>query len=115
MGQEYYFNITSTEWMVLAGIFLTSGAYWVILDWWYKADPAGYDENTWLMVVVGVGYVLLWMTLIVPQEIWLKFFFGFISASVLIITRSLKINIQRNRRFREHYRVDGDNQDGKPD
>jgi len=85
----------------MLAVFLTSGAYWVILDWWYAKDADSYDANTWFLVVVGVGYVLLWLLAIIPLEIWLRVFAAFLSAAVLIIARSLVINAQRNRRTKE--------------
>lgn len=97
-------EMTVKEWLVMAGIFLTSGAYWVILDWWYDRDADSYDANTWFLVVVGVGYVLLWLLLIVPLEIWFRVFLAFLTAAVLIVTRSLVINVKRNQRTKEFFK-----------
>lgn len=92
---------TAREWIVMLAIFLTSGAYWILLDWWYTRDPDSYDATTWFLVVVGVGYVLLWLLAVIPLEIWLRVFMAFVSAAVLIVARSLVINAKRNRRTKE--------------
>jgi hypothetical protein len=94
-------TFTSKEWIIMLAIFLTSGGYWLLLDWWYGHDADSYDANTWFLVVVGVGYVLLWLLAIITLEIWFRVFMAFVSAAVLIIARSLVINAQRNRRTKE--------------
>jgi hypothetical protein len=96
-------TFTTTEWLVMLAIFLTSGAYWIILDMWAERDADSYDANTWFLVVVGVAYVLLWLRVIVPPEMWWRVFAAFASASVLIVTRSLVINIRRNQRTKEFF------------
>lgn len=80
-------------------LFLTSVIYAVVLQWWWRADPDGFDDNTWLTVVIGVGYVLLWLRPIIPLDAWLDFGKGFMVAGIPIVFRSLYNNARRNRRF----------------
>lgn len=94
---DFYFSL------MLAGVFATSGAYWLFLDWWQDKDPDSYDKNTWFLVVIGVGYTLLWLLLVIPLEIWFRIFMGFLSSSVLIILRSILIGIRSNIRTRDYF------------
>jgi hypothetical protein len=77
-------------------IFLTSLIYAPLLSLWQRLDPISINGNTWLQVVFGVGYVLLYLRLLLRPQTWLRVVSAFFFASIPIIARSLFHNGQRN-------------------
>jgi hypothetical protein len=83
-------------------IFLTSLIYAPVLSWWQKRDSISYSENTWLTVVVGVGYVLLYLSRLLDLKSWVRVCTSFFLACIPIIIRSLLLNARHNRAFDRH-------------
>ena len=83
-------------------VFLTSLVYAPTLNWWQKRDSISFNENTWLTVVIGVGYVLLYLRLLLDVKTWLRVCSAFFVASIPIIIRSLLRNAHNNRAFDRH-------------
>lgn len=77
-------------------IFLTSLIYSPLLSLWQKIEPISFYNNTWLQVVIGVGYVLLYLRLLLSPRYWFKVCVAFFFASIPIIARSLLHNGKRN-------------------
>ncbi len=82
--------------LAYAVIFLTSMIYAPLLSLWQRRDPIGFNNNTWLTVVVGCGYTLLYARLILPAWAWLRICKCFFFACIPIIARSLLLNSLRN-------------------
>ena len=82
-----------------SAIFLTSAAYAPLLSLWQRKDPIGFANSTWLQVVIGVGYVLLFLRLLLDPKAWLKVCCAFFLSCLPIIARSLLHETQRNQRL----------------
>ena len=80
-------------------IFLTSLIYAPLLSLWQRRDPIGFNDNTWLTVVIGCGYTLLYSRLLLDREAWLRICNCFFFACIPIIGRSLLQNSTRNRQL----------------
>lgn len=97
------------DWLIFCLIFASSLIYYHILQWWSKEYPEHFDDNTWLTVVIGCSYVILWLATIIPFEYWFRIIVGFGVACLPIIYRSHKNNAQRRREmanFLENGKVD---------
>lgn len=84
-------------------IFLTSLVYAPLLTTWQRRDPVGFNNNTWLTVVIGCGYTLLYSRLLMPFNAWLRICTAFFVACIPIIGRSLLQNIERGRELDQFY------------
>lgn len=82
-------------------IFATSLAYAPALTWWHRRDPIGFANNTWLTVVIGVGYTILYLRLLLSPRAWFRLCAAFFFASLPIIARSLLQNANHNRKFNQ--------------
>lgn len=83
--------------MLYGLLFTTSVVYALLLQLLWKTYRQAFDDLTWLAVVVGDGYVLLYLYLLIPLEAWLAVCMAFFVACVPIIGRSL-YNILRRRK-----------------
>ncbi len=90
-------NLTYTDWLVGGGLLALSVVYAVGLQHWQRHFPESYDDLTWLTVVIGCGYVLLLLALVLPLEWWLRVCGAFFVACIPIIFRSVW-NLSRRRR-----------------
>lgn len=75
--------------MIYGLLFGTSIIYALILQYLSKTYRQALDDYTWLMVVVGVGYVLLYLYLLLPLTFWFRVCLAFFVACLPIISRSL--------------------------
>lgn len=91
------YKLILPNWPIFLSLFCFSGAYALILQWWSRNYPESFDDNTWLTVVIGVGYVLLHLAGIMPFTYWLQVAAAFLVASLPIIGRSI-YNHARHRR-----------------
>lgn len=82
-------QIIFPHWPVFASLFGFSLVYALVLQWWHRTYPESFDDNTWLTVVIGVGYVLLHLGAALSLAAWLIVATAFFVASLPIITRSL--------------------------
>lgn len=89
------------EQKVYSLIFATSLAYAPALTWWHRRDPIGFHSNTWLTVVIGVGYTILFLRLLLAPQAWFRVCAAFFFASLPIIARSLLQNANHNREFNQ--------------
>jgi hypothetical protein len=83
---------------IYAALFLASVGYARALQWWSGHYPESFDDLTWLTVVVGVGYVLLGLRVLLSLDAWLRVCSAFAVACLPIIARSVW-NHARNRRL----------------
>lgn len=83
--------------MLYGLLFITSILYALFLQWAWRHYRQVFDDYTWLTVVVGVGYVLLYLYLLIPLEIWLTVCKAFFVACLPIIGRSLYNNLRRRK------------------
>lgn len=95
-------NFTLIDWGVFGGIFLTSVGYAILLQKWQRYFPDSFDDLTWLQVVVGVGYVLLWLRLIIPLQYWLIICTAFFFACLAIVFRSIWNTAHQKREVKEN-------------
>lgn len=86
---------------IYALLCLTSCFYAPLLSLWQRRDPITFNDYTWLTVVIGVGYTLLWLRFLLPLRAWLRVCAAFFVAALPIIARSLHQNICRYRRFHQ--------------
>jgi hypothetical protein len=91
-----------TDKSVYTAIFGTSIVYAPLLSWWKRADPVSYHQTTWLQTVIGVGYVLLYLRLLLTQENWFKVCVAFFFSSIPVIGRSLLENGTNNAKYRRN-------------
>ena len=85
-----------------SAIFLTSLGYAPFLSWWKRADAISYSQTTWLQTAIGVGYVLLYLRLLLDGRAWFRLCLGFFLASIPIVVRSLVENSLNNRDFKQY-------------
>jgi len=85
---------------VYTAIFATSMAYAPLLSWWKRADPISYQQTTWLQTVIGCGYVLLYLRLLLDGGNWLRVAQAFFVSSIPVIGRSLVENAINNNQYR---------------
>ncbi len=84
-----------TTYLVFALLLLVSTLYAVILQvtsfgrWLAR-------ERTWLSVVIGVGYTVLALVLVIPRSAWFMVVMAFLVASLPIIGRSLWNELRRD-------------------
>lgn len=83
--------------MIYGLLFATSLVYAIVLQVSWKYYRQALDEYTWLTVVVGVGYVLLYLRFLIPLEYWLLVCQAFFIACLPIIGRSLYNNLRRRK------------------
>lgn len=83
--------------MIYGLLFATSIVYALILQLLWKHYRQAFDDYTWLTVVVGVGYVLLYLYKLIPLESWLTVCQSFFMACLPIIGRSLYNNLRRRK------------------
>lgn len=82
-----------------AAIFITSVLYAPLLSIWKRVEPIGYHQTTWLQTVIGVGYVLLWLRVILSWPVWIKVCAAFFFSSIPVIIRSLTETALQNRDY----------------
>lgn len=100
-------NLTLSDWLTFLAIFGTSIGYYFVLKWWSQKYPEHFDDNTWLAVVIGCGYVILWQILILPFDCWFKLIIAFFVASPPIIYRSLHNNAKQRRELCQYLENNG--------
>jgi ABC-type spermidine/putrescine transport system permease subunit II len=83
--------------MIYGLLFGTSIVYALALQVLWKTYQQAFDDYTWLTVVVGVGYVLLYLYLLIPLEAWLRVCATFFVACLPIITRSIYNALRRRK------------------
>lgn len=83
------YRLLLPAWPVFVSLFCFSLAYAVVLQWWHRTYPESFDDNTWLTVVIGDGYVLLHLAAVMPLTYWILVVCAFFVASLPIILRSL--------------------------
>lgn len=83
--------------MIYGLLFGTSIVYALMLQFLWKHYRQAFDDYTWLTVVIGVGYVLLYLYLLIPLKSWLAVCLAFFVASLPIIGRSLYNNLRRRK------------------
>lgn len=91
------YHIIFPNWFVFLSLLGFSASYALLLQWWSRDYPESFDDNTWLTVVIGVGYVLLHLAVLIPLRYWILVATAFFVASLPIIGRSL-YNRARQRR-----------------
>lgn len=83
--------------MLYGLLFATSIIYALLLQLLWKHYRQPFDDYTWLTVVVGVGYVLLYLSLLISLDSWLTVCMAFFVACLPIIGRSLYNNLRRRK------------------
>jgi hypothetical protein len=83
--------------MIYGLLFGTSIIYALVLQILWKHYRQAFDDYTWLTVVVGVGYVLLYLYPLLPLGAWLTVCKAFFVACVPIVGRSLCNNLCRRK------------------
>ena len=79
-------------------LFLTSCIYAPLLTLWQRREPVSFAEHTWLTVVIGCGYILLALRLLLDLNCWLRVCSAFFFACIPIVSRSLLQKANHNRR-----------------
>lgn len=87
---------------VYLGLWLASVVYSVILQVWSQSWPESFCDNTYMTVVIGVGYVLLGLGFLLSWEAWLRVCGAFFFACLPIVARSL-VNHAKRRRAANHF------------
>jgi len=82
---------------VYIALFVASIFYALGLEYARREFQDVYDDLTWLMVVVGVGYVLIGLRALFAEGDWLRICGAFCVAGTPIVVRSL-INVALARR-----------------
>jgi hypothetical protein len=85
------------DWIVYAVLFVISVGYAIGLHAWWKRYPQSFADLTWLQVVIGVGYVILGLAVILPLHDWLHVCAAFFFASLPIIFRSVFVSASNQR------------------
>ena len=92
---------TRTDLAVFVALFVISVPYAILLELWRRRFPQSFEALTWFQVVVGVGYVVVALAIILPIEYWLRVFGAFTFASLPIILRSVVIHAINQRDIEE--------------
>ena len=95
-------SFSTVDEIVFVSLFILSVLYALVLQWWNGHYPESFDDNTWLTVVIGVGYVLLGLFFVLSVESWLRVCAAFFFASLPIIARSLVNAAHRRRAANRH-------------
>ena len=83
-------------------IFIASLIYAHILNAWKRHDPISYVQLKWLQTVIGVGYVLLFLRLILSLNSWLRVCIAFFASSIPIIARAMIETSNQNREYNRY-------------
>ena len=85
--------------VVFGSLFFLSILYAVGLNWMERHLAELFDDHTWITVVIGVGYTIIGLAILLEKEtIWL-IFFAFVSSGLPIVARSLINEIRRKKTF----------------
>jgi len=87
---------------------LVSLLYAVVLRAWSRSYPESYQDNTWLTVVVGVGYVLLALAVVTNLVVWLRVVVAFGVAGVPIVASCVVSAAQRRRKAHARWEKEGE-------
>jgi chromate transport protein ChrA len=83
--------------MLYGLLFTTSIVYALLLQLLWRTYRQAFDDLIWLTVVVGAGYVLLYLYMLIPLESWLSVCTAFFVACLPIIGRSLYNSLRRRK------------------
>lgn len=84
------YEILFPHWPIWWCIFATSIVYAYLLQLWANKWPESFDDNTWLTVVIGDGYVVLWLGAIISFDAWAKLCAALLVACIPIVYRSVR-------------------------
>lgn len=82
---------------IYGGLFLVSVIYAVVLQWLRRRFGPALDGATWLMVLVGDGYVVLALRWLVDRAAWETMCWAFLVAGLPIIARSVANDLCRRK------------------
>jgi hypothetical protein len=91
---------------VYLALLLISVVYAIDLQIWSQKWPESFADNTYVTVVIGVGYVLLGLGFLLSWEAWLRVCAAFFVACLPIVARSL-VNHAKRRREANGFNEDG--------
>jgi hypothetical protein len=91
---------------VFLALWLISVVYAIDLQIWSQKWPESFADNTYMTVVIGVGYVLLALGFLLSWEAWLRVCAAFFVACLPIVARSL-VNHAKRRREANGFNEDG--------
>ncbi len=91
---------------VFLALWLISVVYAVVLQVWSQKWPESFADNTYMTVVIGVGYVILALGFLLSWEAWLRVCAAFFFACLPIVARSL-VNHAKRRREANGFNEDG--------
>jgi hypothetical protein len=91
---------------VFLALWLISVVYAVVLQVWSQKWPESFCDNTYMTVVIGVGYVILGLGFLLSWEAWLRVCAAFFFACLPIVCRSL-VNHAKRRREANGFNKDG--------